>query len=158
MSAYGFNGMIDVYRKKLTSDGVVGLYRGFNGIIDVYIKTLTSGGVSGLYHGFNISCVGIIVYHGLYFRMYDSLKPVLLTGGLQDSFFASFALRWLITNDIGLASYPIDCNSPSSPAHVKLSALEPRPLTVLKRVTYVEGIHASIRHTSFPFTTDVGFA
>ncbi|PHU06214.1 ADP,ATP carrier protein, mitochondrial [Capsicum chinense] len=42
------------------------------------------------------------------FGMYDSLNPVLLTGGLQDSFFARFALEWLITNSAGLASYPID--------------------------------------------------
>ncbi|CAD5180914.1 unnamed protein product [Musa acuminata subsp. malaccensis] len=37
--------------------------------------------------------------------MHDSLKPVLLTGKLQDSFFASFALL----NGAGLASYPIHC-------------------------------------------------
>ncbi|PHU01695.1 ADP,ATP carrier protein, mitochondrial [Capsicum chinense] len=77
-------------------------------MIDVYRKTLTSGGVAGLYRGFNISCVRIIVYRGLYFGMYDSLNPVLLTGGLQDSLFATFALGWLITNSAGLASYPID--------------------------------------------------
>ncbi|KAJ8480646.1 hypothetical protein OPV22_024373 [Ensete ventricosum] len=65
-------------------------------------------GIAGLYRGFNISCVGIIVYCGLYFGMYDLLKPVLLAGSLQDSFFASFALGWLITNGAGLASYPID--------------------------------------------------
>ncbi|KAF9597351.1 hypothetical protein IFM89_017254 [Coptis chinensis] len=82
--------------------------RQFNGLIDVYKKTLKSDGVAGLYRGFNISCVGIIVYRGLYFGMYDSLKPVLLTGDLSDSFFASFALGWLITNGAGLASYPID--------------------------------------------------
>ncbi|KAM0038331.1 ADP,ATP carrier protein [Helianthus debilis subsp. tardiflorus] len=40
--------------------------------------------------------------------MYDSLKPILLTGSLQYNFFASFALGWLITNGAGLASYPID--------------------------------------------------
>ncbi|MCD7457582.1 hypothetical protein HAX54_035440, partial [Datura stramonium] len=82
--------------------------RQFNGMVDVYRKTLASDGVAGLYRGFNISCVGIIVYRGLYFGMYDSLKPILLTGGLQDNFFASFALGWLITNGAGLASYPID--------------------------------------------------
>ncbi|KAK6164157.1 hypothetical protein DH2020_001021 [Rehmannia glutinosa] len=82
--------------------------RQFNGLIDVYRKTLKSDGIAGLYRGFNISCVGIIVYRGLYFGMYDSLKPVLLTGSMQDSFFASFALGWLITNGAGLASYPID--------------------------------------------------
>jgi hypothetical protein len=30
-----------------------------------------------------ISCVGIVVYRGLYFGMYDSLKPVLLVGTLE---------------------------------------------------------------------------
>nr|AFK44525.1 unknown [Medicago truncatula] len=82
--------------------------RQFNGLIDVYKKTLATDGIAGPYRGFNISCVGIIVYRGLYFGMYDSLKPVLLTGSLQDSFFASFGLGWLITNGAGLASYPID--------------------------------------------------
>ncbi|KAD3337231.1 hypothetical protein E3N88_32751 [Mikania micrantha] len=67
-----------------------------------------SHGIVGLYRGFNISCVGIIVYRGLYFGMYDSLKPVLLTGSLQDSFLASFGLGWVITNGAGLAAYPID--------------------------------------------------
>jgi solute carrier family 25 (adenine nucleotide translocator) protein 4/5/6/31 len=64
--------------------------------------------VAGLYRGFNISCVGIIVYRGLYFGMYDSLKPVLLTGDLADNFLASFMLGWGITIGAGLASYPID--------------------------------------------------
>jgi solute carrier family 25 (adenine nucleotide translocator) protein 4/5/6/31 len=59
--------------------------RQFNGLIDVYKKTMASDGVAGLYRGFNISCVGIIVYRGLYFGMYDSLKPVLLTGDMQVS-------------------------------------------------------------------------
>ena len=45
---------------------------------------------------------------GLYFGLYDSLKSIVLTRKLQDSFFASFALGWLITNDVGLAFYPID--------------------------------------------------
>ncbi|THU57448.1 hypothetical protein C4D60_Mb03t03640 [Musa balbisiana] len=68
-----------------------------------YHKTLKSEGIAGLYRGFNISCVEIIVYRDLYFGMYDSLKPVLLTGKLQDSFFESFALL----NGAGLASCPI---------------------------------------------------
>jgi hypothetical protein len=50
--------------------------------VDVYKKTLATDGVAGLYRGFTISCVGIIVYRGLYFGMYDSLKPVVLTGNL----------------------------------------------------------------------------
>ncbi|KAF6136277.1 hypothetical protein GIB67_042762 [Kingdonia uniflora] len=68
---------------------------------------LASNGNGGLYRGFNISCVGIIVYRGLYFGMYYSLKP-LLTSDMQDNFFTSFALGWLITNGIGLVSSLID--------------------------------------------------
>ncbi|KAF2312031.1 hypothetical protein GH714_027808 [Hevea brasiliensis] len=102
---------LDYARTRLANDAKAakkGGERQFNGLIDVYRKTMQSDGIAGLYRGFNISCVGIIVYRGLYFGMYDSLKPVILTGKLQDSFFASFALGWVITNGAGLASYPID--------------------------------------------------
>ncbi|OMO78084.1 Mitochondrial carrier protein [Corchorus olitorius] len=103
---------LDYARTRLANDAKAakkgGGDRQFNGLVDVYRKTLASDGIAGLYRGFNISCVGIIVYRGLYFGMYDSLKPVVLVGQLQDSFFASFALGWVITNGAGLASYPID--------------------------------------------------
>jgi len=82
--------------------------RQFNGLIDVYRKTLKTDGIAGLYRGFNISCVGIIVYRGLYFGMYDSLKPVVLTGPLEDNLLASFLLGWAVTIGAGLTSYPID--------------------------------------------------
>jgi len=101
---------LDYARTRLANDAKSakkGGERQFNGLVDVYRKTLKTDGVAGLYRGFNISCVGIIVYRGLYFGMYDSLKP-LLPANLQDSFFASFGLGWLITNGAGLASYPID--------------------------------------------------
>ncbi|GAA0150119.1 transfer/carrier protein [Lithospermum erythrorhizon] len=77
---------LDYARTRLANDAKAakgGGDRQFNGLVDVYRKTLATDGISGLYRGFNISCVGIIVYRGLYFGMYDSLKPVLLTGKLQ---------------------------------------------------------------------------
>ena len=46
----------------------------FNGLLDVYKKTLASDGIVGLYRGFIPSVVGIIVYRGLYFGLYDSLS------------------------------------------------------------------------------------
>ncbi|KAM5552286.1 hypothetical protein ABKV19_026917 [Rosa sericea] len=79
---------LDYARTRLANDSKAakkGGERQFNGLIDVYKKTLKSDGIAGLYRGFNISCVGIIVYRGLYFGLYDSLKPVVLTGGLQVS-------------------------------------------------------------------------
>jgi len=102
---------LDYARTRLANDSKAakkGGERQFNGLIDVYSKTLKTDGIVGLYRGFNISCIGIIVYRGLYFGMYDSLKPVLLTGNLQNSFLASFFLGWGITIGAGLASYPID--------------------------------------------------
>jgi solute carrier family 25 (adenine nucleotide translocator) protein 4/5/6/31 len=102
---------LDYARTRLANDAKAakkGGSRQYKGMIDVYTQTLKSDGIQGLYRGFNISCVGIIVYRGLYFGMYDSLKPILLTGGLKDNFVASFLLGWGITIGAGLASYPID--------------------------------------------------
>ncbi|KAH9882769.1 hypothetical protein J1614_000135 [Plenodomus biglobosus] len=82
--------------------------RQFNGLVDVYKKTLASDGIAGLYRGFMPSVGGIIVYRGLYFGMYDSIKPVLLTGTLEGNFLASFALGWAVTTGAGIASYPLD--------------------------------------------------
>ena len=82
--------------------------RQFNGLVDIYHKTLKIDGVSSIYHGFNISCVEIIVYHGLYFGMYDSLKPIFLVRDLDNNFLASFLLVWGITIGVALASYPIN--------------------------------------------------
>jgi len=102
---------LDYARTRLANDAKAakkGGERQFNGLIDVYTKTLKSDGIVGLYRGFNISCVGIIVYRGLYFGLYDSLKPVILQGNMKDSFIASFFLGWGITIGAGLASYPLD--------------------------------------------------
>jgi len=102
---------LDYARTRLANDNKAakkGGSRQFNGLLDVYRKTLATDGIQGLYRGFNISCVGIVVYRGLYFGMYDSLKPILLTGNLANNFFASFLLGWCITIGAGLASYPLD--------------------------------------------------
>jgi solute carrier family 25 (adenine nucleotide translocator) protein 4/5/6/31 len=102
---------LDYARTRLANDAKSskgGGARQFNGLVDVYRKTLASDGISGLYRGFLPSVGGIIVYRGLYFGVYDSLKPVVLVGALQGNFFASFALGWAVTTGAGLASYPLD--------------------------------------------------
>eukprot|EP01084_Bolivina_argentea_P216862 368314_1 len=80
--------------------------REYNGLVDVYKKTLKSDGFVGLYRGFNISFVGIFVYRGLYFGLYDTIMPMFPkeTAGLA----LSFAVGYCVTVLAGLASYPID--------------------------------------------------
>jgi len=80
--------------------------RQYSGLVDVYRKTLASDGIVGLYRGFVISCVGIVVYRGCYFGFYDTLKPMLL--GDNASFLATFALGYGVTVVSGLISYPVD--------------------------------------------------
>lgn len=101
---------LDYARTRLANDaktaGKGGGERQFNGLIDVYTKTLKSDGIVGLYRGFVISCVGIVVYRGFYFGLYDSLKPILL--GSDANVFVSFCLGYAVTVSSGLLSYPID--------------------------------------------------
>jgi len=93
--------------KKTKKGAVGGGERQFNGLLDVYRKTLATDGIQGLYRGFLVSVTGIIVYRGCYFGFYDSLKPT-LQPYMGDSFAASFLLGWAVTIAAGLASYPID--------------------------------------------------
>ena len=100
---------LDYARTRLANDakaGKGGGSRQFNGLVDVYRKTLQSDGFVGLYRGFVISCIGIIVYRGCYFGFYDTLKPILL--GDNAGVLISFALGYVVTISAGLVSYPID--------------------------------------------------
>ncbi|KAK6531296.1 hypothetical protein TWF281_008111 [Arthrobotrys megalospora] len=102
---------LDYARTRLANDAKsakTGGARQFNGLVDVYKKTLASDGIGGLYRGFGPSVLGIVVYRGLYFGMYDSFKPVVLVGPLEGSFLASFLLGWCVTTGAGIASYPLD--------------------------------------------------
>jgi len=97
---------LDYARTRLASDvKSAGGERQYNGLIDVYKKTIASDGIAGLYRGFVISCVGIIVYRGFYFGLYDTLKPML---GKDIGVTASFALAYGVTVVSGLLSYPLD--------------------------------------------------
>uniref|UniRef100_A0A913KUU7 ADP/ATP translocase n=1 Tax=Schistosoma mansoni TaxID=6183 RepID=A0A913KUU7_SCHMA len=100
---------LDYARTRLANDNKSakkGGTREFNGLVDVYAKTFKSDGISGLYRGFVISCVGIIVYRGFYFGLYDTLKPIFL--GPDAGVAISFCLGYGVTVTSGLISYPID--------------------------------------------------
>merc|ERR1712080_617932 len=76
------------------------------GLIDVYVKTLKSDGIQGLYRGFTISAVGIFIYRGMYFGLFDTLSPIIV--GKDGNVGLSFLLGWAVTVSAGLISYPID--------------------------------------------------
>merc|ERR1711931_443509 len=98
---------LDFARTKLANDAKgKGGERQYNGLIDVYRKTLATDGIQGLYRGFVISAVGIFIYRGFYFGLYDSLKPILLPP--DAGFLASFTLGYTVTVAASSASYPID--------------------------------------------------
>merc|ERR1711972_832900 len=98
---------LDFARTRLANDAKgKGGERQFNGLIDVYVKTLKSDGIQGLYRGFTISAVGIFIYRGMYFGLFDTLKPILL--GDTPNVTLSFLLGWGVTITAGLMSYPID--------------------------------------------------
>lgn len=80
--------------------------RKYKGLIDVYRKTLATDGIAGLYRGFVISCIGIFIYRGYYFGLYDSLKPILL--GPNASIVSAFLLSYGTTLSASFISYPID--------------------------------------------------
>merc|ERR550514_1056608 len=71
---------LDFARTRLAMDVGSGGSREFKGTFDTIMKTAkTSGwvGKGGVYNGFGISCVGIIIYRGAYFGLYDSAKPII---------------------------------------------------------------------------------
>lgn len=100
---------LDYARTRLSADlksAGKGGERQYNGLVDVYKKTLASDGIGGLYRGFVLSSVGIFIYRGLYFGIYDTAKPLLL--GPDAGFAASFAVGFCVTNLAGFMAYPID--------------------------------------------------
>lgn len=101
---------LDYARTRLTNDNKnskTGGKKQFNGLVDVYRQTLKADGIAGLYRGFVISCVGIVIYRGLYFGLFDTVNP-LLPEHLRQYFIVDFMLGWVVTIGAGLASYPID--------------------------------------------------
>nr|XP_034311372.1 ADP,ATP carrier protein 3, mitochondrial-like [Crassostrea gigas] len=99
----------DYCRTRLAADilhaGTDGMrQRQFKGIFDVYRKTLRSDGIVGLHRGFMVSCMGVGVYTGAYFGLYDSLTPMLLK---EDSI-TRFLFGYVTTVVAGVISYPLD--------------------------------------------------
>jgi solute carrier family 25 (adenine nucleotide translocator) protein 4/5/6/31 len=100
---------LDYARTRLSADAKSagkGGERQFKGLFDVYKKTFAADGIAGLYRGFCLSSVGIFIYRGLYFGIYDTVKPLFL--GKDAGFIVSFILGFGVTNVASFLAYPID--------------------------------------------------
>jgi len=97
---------LDFARTRLAMDVGTGGAREFNGTFDTIMKTAKTSGwfKGGVYNGFAISCVGIIIYRGAYFGIYDSTRESIDKYG----FWGKFLLGYAVTTVAGLAAYPID--------------------------------------------------
>jgi len=101
---------LDFVRTRLANDAKSakgGGERQFNGPLDVYRKIIKTDGILGVYRGFGISAIGIFIYRGFYFGLYDTVQGI-LPPTVKGNFFANFAIGWVVTTTAGLASYPID--------------------------------------------------
>ena len=100
---------LDYARTRLATDikdGVGG--RQFRGMVDVYVKTVKADGVLGLYRGFLVAGLGIFLYRGLYFGLYDTLQPAVVGGEAGVARLArTFLLGWAVTLTAGLLVYPL---------------------------------------------------
>ncbi|GJQ14376.1 hypothetical protein GpartN1_g6167.t1 [Galdieria partita] len=99
---------LDFARTRLAADIGRGEGRLYTGLIDCCIKTAKSDGVIGLYRGFGVSLGGIIVYRAAFFGLFDTAKPLLLTGKLENNIFLSWVIAQTVTTTAGIISYPFD--------------------------------------------------
>ena len=110
MSSLLFVYTLDYARTRLANDkkgSKKGSERKFKTIRDVYAKTYKSDGIRGLYRGFVISSIGIFIYRGFYFGLFDTAQ-IIVPKKFTQYFVVDFLLGWAITISAGLLSYPID--------------------------------------------------
>lgn len=77
---------LDYARTRLGTDAKECTVNGkhqYRGLLDVYRSTYSTDGIKGLYRGFGVSIMGITLYRGMYFGIYDTLKPIVLVGPFQ---------------------------------------------------------------------------
>lgn len=134
---------LDYARTRLGTDArecAVDGQRQFKGLLDVYRKTYSSDGIAGLYRGFGVSIMGITLYRGMYFGIYDTMKPLILVGPFEANFFASFLLGWSITTFSGVCAYPFD----TLRRRMMLTSGQP-----LKYRSAMHALHEIIRYEGF---------
>lgn len=98
---------LDFARTRLANQVKMQKGNQFNGLTDCIKKTIKTDGLEGLYRGFTVSCLCMVIYRGLYFGIYDSLRPY-MPHRYDENMLATFSLGYLATITSGAFSYPLD--------------------------------------------------
>jgi solute carrier family 25 (adenine nucleotide translocator) protein 4/5/6/31 len=98
---------LDFARTRLANQAKSGKTGEYLGLLDCIRKTLRSDGVEGLYRGFAVSCMCMVIYRGLYFGIYDSLRPR-IPKKVEQNMAVTFGLGYLAAIVSGAVSYPLD--------------------------------------------------
>eukprot|EP01084_Bolivina_argentea_P028695 53290_1 len=99
---------LDYTRTRLANDILLKqTNRQFTGIIDVYKQTLKTDGFIGLYRGFFITCANIVLYRGMYFGLYDSMK-IIYPNIMNHSYLNRFIVGFIISTTSSIMVYPFD--------------------------------------------------
>lgn len=80
----------------------------FKGIFDVYRKILCFDGIVGLYCGFMVFCMGVVVYWGVYFGLYDILRLMFLNYEGVILILIGFLLGYVMMIVVGIIFYLLD--------------------------------------------------
>jgi solute carrier family 25 (mitochondrial adenine nucleotide translocator), member 4/5/6/31 len=95
---------LDFIKVRMALDMGVDRTREFISINDVANKIYASDGIRGLYRGYCVSILGVVLYRGAYFGLFD-------TGRASLDKNASMLSRWMmaqaVTNTAGFIAYPI---------------------------------------------------
>jgi solute carrier family 25 (adenine nucleotide translocator) protein 4/5/6/31 len=100
---------LNYVRRRLESE--LGTTKDFRGAIDVVVKTINGpNGIAGLYQGFSINILGIILYRGAYFGLYDTFaasNPYRQHQGWKSTL-SRFIVAQVVAITAGFVTYPID--------------------------------------------------
>jgi len=100
-----FSYPLDLVRIQLASDlGKEKKDRQFTGLRDCFKTIYQKSGIRGFYRGFLLPFVGIVVYRGWYFGVYDSVARFIP----RENFLAKFIFAQCVTVSAGLMTYPIE--------------------------------------------------
>ena len=97
------------YVRNVQMDDLAGRYKGKT-FLEVGSMIVRKRGVLALYSGFGVSVLGIVLYRGPYFGLFDSLKNA--NPWMKDKGFMGFASKFVIAQTTalfaGFITYPLD--------------------------------------------------